>query len=113
MTFAVQMCGGIIKFMSVFTKRLSIYVKPLSRETKLLSESDGTLTMYVTAPPEKGKANREIVKWLSKRLGVSSSQVRIVAGAHSNKKVIEIIGVNDAELARILGISKSGYPKLG
>jgi hypothetical protein len=64
----------------------------LSRETKLLAESDGTFTMYVAAPPEKGKANREIVKWLSKKLGKSSSQVRIVAGAYSNKKVIEILG---------------------
>lgn len=84
--------------------RLLIYVKPLSRETKLLSEPDGTFTMYVAAPPEKGKANREIVKWLSKKLRKPSSQVRIIAGVYSNKKIVEILGVEEVELARILEI---------
>lgn len=87
-----------------FMMRLTIYVKPLSKETKLLSEPDGTLIMYVAAPPAKGKANREIVRWISKKLGKSSSQTRIIAGFHSNKKTIEILGVTDAELTKILGI---------
>lgn len=84
--------------------RLTVQVKPLSKETKLISEHDGTLTMHVAAPPAKGKANREIVKWISKKLKKPSFQVRIVAGLHSNRKIIEIVGVNEAELTQIFGI---------
>jgi uncharacterized protein (TIGR00251 family) len=43
--------------------------------------------------PEKGKANLELIKKLAKRFKVSSSQVKIVAGLKSRKKIVEIIGV--------------------
>jgi uncharacterized protein (TIGR00251 family) len=81
-----------------------VHVKPLASETKMLCEPDGTLTIRVAAPPVKGKANREIVRWLSKSLGISSSNVKLVTGLHSNAKVIEITGMTEAEIAAVLGI---------
>jgi len=84
--------------------RLTIQVKPRSKVTELVSEPDGTLTMCVSALPIEGKANREIVKWISKKLGKSSSEVRILSGVHSKTKIIEIIGVNNVEIEHKLGI---------
>jgi len=45
------------------------------------------LRIYVESPPEKGKANREIVKKLRKML---SSEIRIIRGEKSKNKVLEI-----------------------
>ena len=87
--------------------RITVHVKPLKSETKFLCDPDGTLTMHVTAPPRKGKANREIVKWISKRLGISSSNVQLVAGALSSVKVIEIRGMAYAEIIAALTSSKT------
>ena len=84
--------------------RLTVHVKTLKSETTLLCEPDGTLTIHVAAPPVKGKANREIRKWLSRKLRTSSSNVQLVAGFHSNVKVIEITGMTDTEIAAALGI---------
>jgi hypothetical protein len=81
-------------------------VKPLRSETKLFCEPDGTLTIHVAAPPMKGKANREIVRWLSKTLRTSSSNVQLVAGLYSNVKVIQITGMTEAEIAAALGIKR-------
>ena len=75
--------------------RVRIHAIPNARETKILIEPDGAITMRVHAPPVKGKANREIVKWLSKRLGRPNSHVRIVAGLGSHLKVVDIIGVDE------------------
>ena len=85
--------------------RLTIFVKARSPETKLIEEPDGMITLHVTAPPARGKANRETVKWLAKRLKRPSSQVRIVSGFHSNTKVIEMLDINQAEVAKRLGIT--------
>ena len=85
--------------------RLTVYVKPRSKETRILREPDGTFTMFVTSPPEKEKANREIVKWLAKKLGKPSSHVRMVAGLHSSLKVIEVIGIQKEELSRALKVA--------
>ena len=91
--------------------RLTVHVKPLRNETRLLCDPDGTLTMQVAAPPAKGKANREIIRWLSKRLGTSSSNVQLVAGIHSNMKVIEIRGMTDAAVVVALNIKSNQMRK--
>jgi len=46
------------------------------------------IKMNVKAIPEKGKANAEIVKFLSKLL---KRKVEIIAGTKSNKKVIKLL----------------------
>lgn len=84
--------------------RLKLQVKAPSPETRLIMDSDHTLTIHVAAPPVKGKANREIVKWLAKKTGKSSSQIRIIAGFYSKSKVIEVRNVSKAELAALLQV---------
>ena len=86
--------------------RLTIFVRPLKNETKLIVEPDGTLMMHVAAPPVKGKANREIIKWLAKKLGTPSSNVQLIAGSQSNMKTIEIVGFTETEIAKVLGIAR-------
>lgn len=84
--------------------RTMLFVKPLGRRTELASESGGTLIMTFPAPPEKEKSNREIVRWIAKKLGQPSSHVRIIAGLNPNRKVIEICGIDKVEYAKGLGI---------
>lgn len=48
------------------------------------------ITIGLTSRPEDGKANRELIKKLARRFGVSSSQVRIISGLKSRKKVVQI-----------------------
>ena len=68
--------------------------------------------MHVAAPPMKGKANREIIKWLSKKLQTSSSNVQVIAGLHSTMKTIEIAGMTEAEIATTLGIKWKSSPEV-
>lgn len=44
----------------------------------------------LTSMPKKGAANRELTKKLAKYFGLSSSQVRIISGLRSRKKIVEI-----------------------
>lgn len=83
---------------------MKLQVKAFSQETRLVMGEDLTLTMHVAAPPTKGKANREIVKWLAKKTGKSSSLIRIIAGLYSNSKVIEISNATKTELAALLNV---------
>jgi uncharacterized protein (TIGR00251 family) len=75
--------------------RIVVHVVPNAKETKLQLETDGSLLMRVNAPPVKGKANREIAKWLGRKLGKPNSQIRIVAGLASNLKTLEIVGIDE------------------
>ena len=41
--------------------------------------------------PEKGEANRELVRKLAKHFKISTSQIKIVSGLKSKNKVVEIM----------------------
>lgn len=51
---------------------------------------DGTLKVRIAAPPEKGKANAELARFLSRELGVPPSSVEIVTGASSARKQVRV-----------------------
>ena len=52
--------------------------------------NSGEIIVGVMARPEKGKANEEIVKKIAKYFGVPKSFVRIISGATSRKKIVEV-----------------------
>jgi uncharacterized protein (TIGR00251 family) len=74
---------------------VTVHIVPNASQTGILLERESRITMRVNAPPLKGKADREIVKRLSKKLDTPSSRIRIVAGLTSSLKVIAISEMNE------------------
>ncbi len=66
---------------------MSLHVTPHSSRNELIEE-DGRLKLYLHAPPEKDKANKELLKFFKKKLGV---RVEIVSGMKSREKVVRVL----------------------
>ncbi|AIC16712.1 DUF167 domain-containing protein [Nitrososphaera viennensis] len=49
------------------------------------------ITVSIKSQPERGSANRELVKRLAGHFGVSEQNVRILSGLASRKKIVEVI----------------------
>ena len=60
------------------------------------------MVVRVTAPALEGRANRAVQRLLAKRLGVAPTRLSIVRGEHARDKVIEIDGIEQAELDQLL-----------
>jgi uncharacterized protein len=69
---------------------LKIKVKLHSRMAVLEKISEKEYCAYLTEPPEKGKANLELIKLLSKEFGVSQNKIKIKTPTSRNK-VVEIL----------------------
>jgi hypothetical protein len=68
---------------------LRVKVIPRSAKTEIAGEmADGTLKIRIAAPPEKGKANEELVRFLSAHFGVK--KVEIVSGHTAALKIIRL-----------------------
>ena len=80
---------------------INIHAKPKSRRGGIFVDGDGTVTVMVKSPPDKGKANKEIIKVLADKLGIPTSRVTIVAGHKSTTKRIAISGADGAILSRL------------
>jgi uncharacterized protein (TIGR00251 family) len=55
-----------------------------------ISVAGDEIQISIKSQPERGRANRELVKRLSEHFGVSEASVRIVSGLASRKKIVEI-----------------------
>ena len=65
-----------------------------------------TLKVRVKAPPERGKANVAVEKVIAGALGLSTDRVRVVKGSTSARKIVELVGLSEAEVSRRLSNRK-------
>jgi hypothetical protein len=53
---------------------------------------DGTnILIGLKSKPEKGEANKELIKKLAKHFDVHSSSIKILSGLKSKNKIVEIL----------------------
>lgn len=82
---------------------ISVRVIPNASRDEIKPESE-FLKIKITVQPEKGKANRAVIKILSKKLGVSSSALEIISGETAKNKKILIRGADSKIISALLGI---------
>jgi len=61
-------------------------------------EHQGALKVQTTSPPEKGKANSDVLKILATCLDVRRSQLALVAGEKNRDKRVRLTGLTPEEL---------------
>jgi len=82
--------------------RISVTVSPGARLSELVGRHGDGWRARIAAPPERGRANEELCKLLAEALTVPRSSVRIVAGRSARAKVVEIDGLEPAEIEQRL-----------
>lgn len=84
--------------------RLTVRAQPRASRSEIVGEHDGALKVRVAAPPVEGEANRELLRFLAKTLGLPPSSLRVAAGESGRTKVVEIEGLSVADVERRLGL---------
>jgi uncharacterized protein (TIGR00251 family) len=82
------------------SQQLNVKVTPNAARDEITGFTEGVLNVKIAAPPEKGKANKKLIDFLSDRLGVSKSSIRLIRGQTSRRKVIAIDGLSRDEVIR-------------
>ncbi len=82
--------------------KISLRVYPNASRNEMVGFTDGVLRVKVSAPPIKGKANRELITFLSRLLRVSKASVNIIKGHTTRNKVVAINGLSREEVIKRL-----------
>jgi hypothetical protein len=83
--------------------RITVTVSPGAERSELLGRHGDGWRARVAAPPERGRANAALCALLGEALGLPRSAVRVVGGARGRAKVVDVEGLDAAELERRLG----------
>lgn len=81
--------------------KLGVKVVPGASSSKIVGWLGDELKIRISEAPEKGKANRAVVKLLAKHLEISASDIKIISGHSSSHKKLEI-NIDEALLAEKL-----------
>ena len=90
--------------MSQSQARINVQVSPNARHNEVLGFESDILKVKVAAPPLQGKANKELIKFLSQTLKVSRGSITIERGLTSRNKIIAIVGLDRTEIVKRLGV---------
>ena len=82
--------------------RITVTVSPGAGKSELVGRHGDGWRARVAAPPERGRANEALCKLLAAALSVPLSSVRVAAGRSVRAKVVEIDGLEPAEIERRL-----------
>lgn len=70
---------------------LTIHVKPNAKVTKVVSKlDDQTFVIALHAPATEGKANEELVEFLSDKLNIPKTFINLKRGHNSRVKHLEV-----------------------
>lgn len=86
---------------------ITVRVYPNATKNEVVGFSDGVWQVRVAAPPIKGKANKELISFLSKVLGVGRSSLSITKGHTTRSKLIAVDGLTQEELMKRLSSAVS------
>ena len=84
---------------------LRLRVQPRSSHDEVAGFYGDAVRVRLTAPPTDGAANEALIRFLSDRLTLSRSLVRLDSGHTSRSKVITLIGAKLNQVVAGLGLS--------
>lgn len=68
----------------------NIFLQPRASRNSLVGLHDNAIKIALTAPPVDGKANKQLIYFLSSLFGVKKSDIDIISGEHSRRKRISV-----------------------
>ena len=82
------------------TTRIPVRLTPRGGTDRIDRVEGGVLRVRVAEAPVDGAANVSLLRLLAAELEVAPSALRVVAGASSRVKVVEVEGLDAAAIAR-------------
>jgi uncharacterized protein (TIGR00251 family) len=73
---------------------IRVYAAPRSSANSVVGIHAGEIKVSLTAPPVEGAANKALVEFLAKKLGVPKSALSLVSGETSRHKVLRVEGLS-------------------
>ena len=83
---------------------LKLHVVPGARQTAVAGLHGDRLKVRVASPPEKGRANQELLEFLARSLNVPLKYVHLTSGATSRAKVVAVHDLSPDLKSRLLAL---------
>ncbi len=81
---------------------LHVWVQPGAKTNSVVGLLDGRLKLRLSAPAVDNKANKALIDFIAKQLGLARRQVFLAAGQAQRRKKIKIVAEKEPAWERLL-----------
>jgi uncharacterized protein (TIGR00251 family) len=82
--------------------RLQVYIQPRACKSEIAGMHDDVIKIRIAAPAIENAANLALIDFIAQHLGIAKRRVRLVSGATSRRKLLEIDGISADVIAASL-----------
>ena len=94
-------CSNLLELVDLSTGVvLPVKAKPAARKNAITGFFNNYLKVSVTTAPEKGKANKAIIKLLAKELKITPRNIALLSGETSSEKKFIISSLSSFEIIK-------------
>ena len=87
---------------SKITAKISVHAYPNAAKNEVIGFTDDVLRVKISAPPVKGKANKELLAFLCQLLALSKDRIGIIKGHTTRNKIVAIDGMSKEAAIKLL-----------
>lgn len=88
--------------------KIRVRILPRAGRNEIVGIHGDAIKIKLAAPPVEGAANAALVEFLCDTLHIPRARIRIVTGAKSRSKCVEILDINPEIIATVL-LPESGH----
>ena len=81
---------------------IKLLVKPNASKNSIDGLLNGRLKVRISSPPEKGRANRELINFISKKTDIPKKYISIISGEKSSFKEIAVLKKTEKSFLEVL-----------
>ena len=81
---------------------IPIRVHPNAARNEIVAFTDGILRVKIAAPPVRGRANKELLDFLCRRLALGKDRVSLIKGHTARNKLVAIDGLSQEAVSELL-----------
>lgn len=82
--------------------KLHLFIQPKASKNEVIGPHNGEIKIKLCAPPVDGKANEELIAFLSEIFAVPKRQITLLKGETHRHKTVEIDGVSPEDAQKLL-----------
>jgi uncharacterized protein (TIGR00251 family) len=83
---------------------IAVQITDRTGKNEIVGVRNEVVEISLMVPPTDERANKELVRFLAKQLGIKPESVEIVAGHSAPRKLVSIIGLPPQEVDRRLSL---------
>lgn len=71
---------------------IKLKVHAAARKEEIIKRAENSYEVWTKAPASEGRANTAVLNMLALQIGVEAKRLRIIKGAQTPSKIVEILG---------------------